>query len=357
MRSHRLLGLASSAMAVALAMSACGGSDSDEGAADRPDYEPDVSAEWQETVDAANEEGKVTWYTVAPQTSIDALTEAFETEFPDIDVEARKMGSAEMDSALEAERTTGAEGADVVTSVSFGTVYDRQADDWYVDLEGPSIESGWTGTEFIDDSGQVIAAPLGLLVMAWNTQLYADGLESVDDLFASELGDGAIGVVAPEPSIHADWWAFMEESHGADFTQKLADQEPQVYPSAFALQEALAAGEVAVGTFVSATDIEGLQAKGAPVDYMIPETTWSAQNLFFIPESATHSNAAQVFMDFFASPTGQLAAAKDGYSPVEEVSADTLGGETQIQLGDVDRMLDTEWYEEYLADWKAMYGV
>jgi iron(III) transport system substrate-binding protein len=356
MRSPRLLGLASSALALALVASACGDGSSDE-AEDRPDYAPEASAEWEATVDAANEEGKVTWYTVAPQSSVDSLVEAFETEFPDIDVEARSMATAEMDAALEAERQTSAEGADVVTSVSFGTVYDRQADGWYADLQGPSIESGWAGTEFIDEDSQVIAAPLGLLVMGWNSQLFADGLESVEDIFHADLGNGAIGVVAPEPSIHADWWAFMEETYGSDFTQKLADQDPQVYPSAFALQEALAAGEVAVGTFVSATDMEGLKDKGAPVDYLIPETTWSAQNLFFIPESATHTNAAQVFMDFFASPTGQLAAAKDGYSPVEEVTADTLGGETQIQLGNVDRMLDTAWYENYLADWKSMYGM
>ncbi|MCR1785054.1 extracellular solute-binding protein [Nocardioides carbamazepini] len=354
MRSPRLLGLASSALTVALVLSACGDDGSDE-AADRPDYRPEISSEWQATLDQADDEGKVTWYTVAPQASVDALVEAFETEFPDIEVEARKMGSAEMDAALEAERSTGAEGADVVTSVNFGTVYQRQADGWYVDLEGPSIASGWAGTEFLDDD-QIVSAPLGLLVLGWNTQLFPDGLESYEDLTNPDLGDGAIGAVRPEPAIHADWWAFMEENYDPDFASKLADQKPALYPSAFALQEALAAGEVAVGTFVSATDMEDLKAKGAPVDYVVPEKAWSAQNLFFIPESATHSAAAQVFMDFFASPTGQLAAAKSGYSPVAEVSGETLGGGSEVVMTDVDRVLDADWYAGYLADWKSLFG-
>lgn len=354
MRSHRLLAVASSTMALALTMSACG-DDSTEENADRPAYAPEMSAGWEATVETAKEEGKVTWYTVAPQAAVDALVKAFEVEFPEIEVEARKMGSAEMDAALEAERTTGADGADVVTSVNFGTVYDRQADGWYVDLEGPSVASGWAGTEFVDDD-QVLSAPLGLLVLGWNSQLLPDGLQSYEDIYNPDLGDGAIGVVRPEPSIHADWWAFMEENYDPDFAQKVADQDPAIYPSAFALQEALAAGEVAVGTFVSATDMEDLKAKGAPVDYVVPETAWSAQNLFFIPESATHPAAAQVFMDYFASPTGQLSTAKSGYSPVKEIAGETLGGESKIVMTDVERVLDTDWYATYLADWKAKFG-
>lgn len=355
MKSRRLLGLAGVTLSVALITAACGGDSSsdDEGAA--PGYSPESSAEWDATVEAAKEEGKVTWYTVAPQSAVDALVEAFQEEFPEIEVEARKMGVAEMDAALEAERTTGTAGADVVTSVSFGTVYARQKEGWYLDLEGPSVESGWAGTEFIDEN-QILSAPLGLLVLGWNTQLFPEGLESYDDLTNPDLKGGAIGVVRPEPALHADWWAFMEETYDENFIDEMVSQEPTIYPSAFAMQEALAAGEIAVGSFVSATDMEGLKDKGAPVEYVVPETAWSAQNLFFIPESATNVNAAQVFMDFFASPAGQIAAAKDGYSPVEEVSADTLGGESEIVLSNLDRALDPDWFATYLAEWKTAFG-
>lgn len=354
MKSQRLLGIAAATLSLALVASACGGDSSGDDET-LPDYAPEVSAEWEATVEAAKEEGKVTWYTVAPQAAVDALIEAFNEEFPEIEVEARKMGTAEMDAALEAERTTGAEGADVVTSVNFGTVFSRQEEGWYVDLEGPSVASGWADTEYLD-ANQVISAPLGLIVIGWNTQLFPEGVKTYEDLYNPDLAGGALGVVRPEPAIHADFWAFVEETYDENFAKEIAAQDPALYPSAFALQEALAAGEVAIGSFVSATDMEDLKAKGAPVDYVVPETAWSAQNLFFIPESATHSNAAQVFMDFFASPSGQVAAAKNGYSPVEEVSDETLGGDSEIVLTNVDRVLDTTWFAEYLAEWKATFG-
>ncbi|MCR1785048.1 extracellular solute-binding protein [Nocardioides carbamazepini] len=355
MRTRTLPGLVAAALALTATLTACGGEDAEDGPDSGPAYAPEQSAAWKETVAAAEEEGKVVWYTVAPQASIDGLLAAFEKEFPDIEVEARKMGPAEMDAALEAERTSQTAGADVVTSVSYATAYDRQADGWYVDLEGPSVESGWSGTEYISD-GQILSAPLGLVVVGWNTQLFPEGIDSYEDLYNPDLGDGAIGVVRPDFPVFADWWSFVEEHHDPDFVTEIAAQDPALFPNAVTTQEALVAGEIAIGTFTTATDMETLKEQGAPVDYWVPDAAWTAQNLFFIPESAEHSNAAQVFVDFFASPTGQLAAARNGYSPVPEVTAQTRGGSSEIVLTDVERMRDPGWYPGWLPAWKKAFG-
>lgn len=349
------LGLAAATLLLALAAAACGGSDSTSSNDELPDYSPESSAAWDATVAAAGDEGKVVWYTVAPQASIDGLVEAFSAEFPDIEVEARKMGPAEMDAALEAERSSGTAGADVVTSVSYATAYTRQQDGWYVDLEGPSVASGWAGTEYISEN-QILSAPLGLVVIGWNTQLFPEGIETYEDLYNPDLGDGAIGALRPDLPVFADYWAFIEENYDEDFTSKIAEQDPALFANAVATQEALVAGEVAVGMFTTATDMETLKAQGAPVDYVVTDTAWTAQNLFFIPESATNSNAAQVFVDFFASPAGQVASAKFGFSPVEEVSDDTLGGDSTIRLTNVERMLDPSWYPGWIPAWKEAFG-
>jgi iron(III) transport system substrate-binding protein len=337
-----------------LMISGCG----DEAPADDqalPDYIPEAGGGWDDVIAAAQDEGSVVWYTVAPQASVDALVAAFESEFPEIEVDARRMGSAEMDSALAVERSTGAEGADIVTSVNYPVVYERQADDWYVDLKGPHVATDWAGTEYLDD-GQILSSPLGIIVLGWNTQLFPDGLEDYEDLKNADLGEGAIGLVRPDAPITADWWAFVEVEVDPDFAPAMAAQDPALYPSAAAIEEALTAGEIAVGSFVSATDMEELRADGAPVEYVVPDKSWTAQNLFFIPTSATNSNAAQVFMDFFASPTGQLAAARYGYSPVEEVRDETLGGESEIVLTNLERVTDTAWFESYLTEWKTTFG-
>jgi iron(III) transport system substrate-binding protein len=350
-RSRSRLCAVGALLAVSLFAAGCGGG-APAGSPAPPSDDPD----WQAVVDAANEEGHVTWYSVAPQAARDALQEAFETAYPDISVEIRTISTAEMNSALEAERTSGAEGADIVTSVGYDWIFDKAGQGWLTDLTGPAFDAPeWTDSGYLIDR-RIVAAPLGLLVLGWNTSLYDGQIASYEDLLDPRLGNGAIGVVRPEPALHADHWAFVAEHFDPAYLERLAAQKPAVYPSAFALQEALAAGEVAVGSFVSATDMIGLQEQGAPVEYAVPDPVWAAQNMFFVVGSAKHPNAAQVFMNFFASPEGQLAAAKSGYSPLADVAPQTLGGQSEVVLTNLDRALDPQWATEYAARWRTLYG-
>jgi iron(III) transport system substrate-binding protein len=349
-RSTRRLRAAGVVLALSLVAAGCGG-EGGSTAAPSPAGDP----QWQAVVDAANKEGKVTWYSVAPQAAREALKEAFEDRYPDITLEIRTISTAEMNSALEAERTSGAEGADVVTSVGYDWIYRKAADGWFADFTGPSFDAPeWTDSGYLID-GRLVAAPLGLIVLGWNTSLFRGQLRTYDDLLDPKLGNGAIGVVRPEPALHADHWAFVGEKFNPKYLEALAAQKPKVYPSAFALQEALAAGEVAVGSFVSATDMVSLKDKGAPVEFAVPNPVWAAQNMFFIVKSGKHPNAAQVFMNFFASAEGQLAAAKSGYSPLRSVAKETLGGQSQVVLTDLKRALDPQWGKDYAARWRALY--
>ncbi|MFC5751023.1 ABC transporter substrate-binding protein [Actinomadura rugatobispora] len=337
-------------LAASLLAAGCGGGDGGSGPA------PTGDAQWQAVVKAANKEGHVTWYTMAPQSAQEALKKAFEKKYPDISVKVRSMGIAELNSALEAEKKTGAEGADVATSVAYSWVYEKEKAGWFADLTGGSLKAPeWTSSGYLVNN-KIVVAPLGLIVLGWNATLLPGGVKTYTDLLNPKLGNGAIGVVQPEPAIHADNWAFIEKNFDQNWLQKLAAQKPTVFPSAFALQEALAAGEVAVGSFVSATDMVGLQDKGAPVKFAVTNPAWAAQNLFFALKSAKHPNAAQVFMDFFASPEGQLAAARNGYSPLKDVAPKTLGGKSRVVLTDVKQVLDPKWGPEYLARWKQTFG-
>ncbi|MCR2793465.1 extracellular solute-binding protein [Microbacterium sp. zg.Y625] len=340
--------VASSLLALSLVATGCASADDE---AEQPAPAVSGDSEWQSVVDAAKEEGQVTWYSVAPAEVREGLKAAFEAKYPEITLEILTMGTADMNAALEAEHDTGAEGADVVTSVDYGWILDKSEQDWISDLEGPAAELDEWGDYIIN--GQVANAGLGLMVLGWNTSLYSGTVESYDDLLVSDLGDGALGTARPEPAIHADHWAFVEASHNSDYVAELAEQEPALYPSAFALQEALAAGEVAVGAFVSAADMVGLKSKGAPVEFAVPDPAMAIGNMFFIPASGKNQNAAQVFMDFFLSEEGQAIAAKNAFSPLSSV--ETLAGDSEVVLTDVDRVLDQDWYTAYLADWKAIY--
>jgi iron(III) transport system substrate-binding protein len=310
---------------------------------------------WQSVLGAAKKEGKVTWYTVAPQQVQKDLEGAFEKAYPDIDLEVRSAHPNELDSAIETEQKTGTEGADVVTSVSYTWVEDKSRQGWFADLLGPSTKaSEWSGEFMIDR--RILVAPLGLIVLGWNKQLLPGGVKTYQDLLNPDLAKGAIGVPSSEVAINADFWAFLEDNYGADFVASLAKQKPAKYTGAFSTQEALAAGEIAVGMFVSATDMSGLKQKGAPVDFAVPNPAWAAQNLFFALKHAYHPNASQVFMDFLASPEGQMAVARNAYSPLKAVAPKTVGAGTKVVLTNVDRMTDKKWVADYNAKWKSMFG-
>ncbi|HWL79148.1 ABC transporter substrate-binding protein [Microbacterium sp.] len=316
----------------------------------------EVDTEWQAVIDAAKEEGTVVWYSIAPQAVRDAVKAGFEAKYPEITVEISTVTSAEMNAALEAEHDTGVDGADVVTSVAYSWIAEKQADGWFVDLDDvPSLQAPeWTASGYFD--GTTVSSPLGLLVIGWNTDLYQGELATYDDLLDPSLAGGAIGTVRPEPAIHADHWAYVQEYFDEDWLEDFSAQKPSIYPSAFANQEALAAGEIAVSDFVSATDIMALQEQGAPVEFVVPDPVWAAQNVFFVPESSKRQNAAKLFMDYFASDEGQRAAAEFGYSPLKSVAPDTLGGQSEVVLTNIDHMLDPQWSIDYLAEWTTYFG-
>lgn len=347
----------SAAVAGALAVTLVGCSSADDAPPTPASPQAPVSAEWQAVIDAANDEGRVTWYSVSPPAAREALKEAFEAAYPEISVEIRAISGAEMDAALETEHSTGTPGADVVSAVNYAWADERSnAADWFAPLEGPSFEhQDWVDSGYIVNENMVMA-PIGLVVIGWNTQQFPEGITGYDDLLDPRLGDGVLGMIEPYAAVFSDWWNFIEEHHNDDFLAEMAKQDPTFYPSAAVMNEAIASGEIAVGGFATAVDLAQLKEDGAPVDFVVPDPAWTAQNLFYVPQSAGNPNAAQVFMDFFASPAGQAAIAEFGATPLKDVAPETLGANTPIVLTTMEHVLDPAWTSEYEANWRRIFG-
>ncbi|NYE21514.1 ABC transporter substrate-binding protein [Microbacterium immunditiarum] len=352
---RKWMGIAGIVAAVAL-IAGCSSGGGGGGETSAPSDGP-VDAEWEAIVEAAKEEGKVVWYTVAPETAREGLKEAFEAKYPEISVDVRVIGTADMTAALEAEHSTGAEGADVVTSVNFAWLEEKLNEDgWFTELEGPVFEDPeWTDSGWVRED-KLILSPLGLLVVGWNTQLFNGEITSYEDLLDPAYGNGAIGVVDPAIiAIHADWYQFLEDNTSDGFLEELAKQEPTIYASALAMQEGLLAGEIAIGTFVSAADMSVRKEEGAPIEFTVPDPVWGVPNVFLAVESAKNPNAAQVFLDFFASEEGQRATAHGGATPLSAVQPDTIGASSNVELVNPERVLDLEWWEEYTAKWNELF--
>jgi len=73
------------------------------------------------------------------------------------------------------------------------------------------------------------------------------------------------------------------------------------------MTQAVASGEIGVSLISTAAIVKELQGTGAPIEYTIPDESWSSVYLASVLETAANTNAARLFVDFLMSEEGQAA--------------------------------------------------
>lgn len=334
-------------------VAACG---SDDGAEDTTDTtvgdstttvpEEDVSPEWQAVIDAAKAEGQVSWYHVNFPAEVEPVAKAFEEKYG-IKVELNRV-LAEAKATLESEMNTGAKGADIVT------VADRSIAPLLRDAGGlvsltdlPEFEQ-WKGTDSLVSDDTFIANYV-LKGLAWNTDLVPDPPATYEDLLDPEYAEGKIGVPVAKPGGSAAFWLFLEKHYGEDFVEALAAQKPRFYETGAPLDQALAAGEVAVGIYSGPTILEEKKA-GAPIDYLQVKPSIGFPIDSFMVKWAQNPNAAKLLINFLLSEEGQGTLAS--------VSAPGLASaQGYVTTADIDAMEDKTYedFEAYVSKWNQLF--
>ena len=312
--------------------------------------------DWDQVVAAAEEEGQVVLYSVMVPDVNERLEAAFSEAYPEIDMELIRVQGNEIDARLDAEEETGTEGADVVANVNYPWALTASEEGRLTDFVGPNATGpDWAGTEYlINDNVQLSTfANIGL---GWNTDALPDGgPTSFEDLLDPEYAGGKIGLTDPVAPVVADFYATLEDNYGPDFVEQLAAQDPVFFPSAVPLEQALVAGEISVGGYVTNQGIVVAQAEGAPVEFASPENAWLPPILSYIPSWSARPDAAQVVIDFMASPEGQAVLGEGSFSPVPGVEG-TFGSIEDASVADVQRSVEPGWYEEYYAAFNDTFG-
>jgi iron(III) transport system substrate-binding protein len=349
-----LIGVAAVA-APLLLLTACGDdgpSEASTPSTDQTDTTTGGSDEWAAIVEAAEEEGRVTLYTTHLEPQQVALREVFEAAYPDIELEiSRIVTPAEMASALDSERTSGAAGGDVAIMTDTATPARYAEEEQLLAPSGPNREAWADLDAFVD--GKYFVANYTVNGIAWNTDQVDEPLASYEDLLRPELAGGLIAIVdAATAPVLTDYWAFVEDNAPDGFLEDLAAQEPVVYPSVAPIAQALIAGEVAVAMY-STPDILAEQANGAPVDFAVTDPTWGPPFVTFAPAWSKHPNAALVLMDVLMSEEGQAAIASNG-SPARP---GVEGFTTVDRVTPVNPDRATPQHSEsYLPRWNELFG-
>ncbi len=304
MKYGRQFGVVASAVVVATVLAACGGASSPSGP---------VDGSWDEVVAAAEQEGKVTIYSTQAAPRLAELERQFEKAYPEIDLEVVRGVDADLLSKIDAESRSGKGIGDVAVITDVSWMQANADTDVAVPLVGPALDAPdyHRDTSIVDDRFFLEGAVL--LGFGWNTNALPGGLKSPQELLNPEL-KGKVGIVSPSTSpTYLDFYAHVEKYYGDDFVEKLAAQNPRIYPSNQPLGQALASGEVSAAMMVDPM----MQAKsaGAPVEWTAGEHVWGAKWYGLALGTAPHPNAAQVLADFMVTPAGQ-AATSPGYASV-----------------------------------------
>lgn len=318
----------------------------------------ELAGSWDEIVAAANDEGAVTLYSNHAPVNLEALKAAFEEEYPGIALTYVRGTDSDLIPKVEVENQTGNGVADVHMTTDAGWIH-RSLDggEYSVEVVGPALEAPEyrSADGVLDDRFFVTSATsIGL---AWNTANVPDGLAAPEDLLDPRF-DGKVGVVNPAgfPAV-VNIYQRMDVDYGAGFVERLATVNPRIYGSAPAITQALASGEIWAAPGAS-MDVLAERDKGAPVDFVLPETPIGIPFYSHVLAAAPNPNAAQLLADFMITPAGQEALSKNYIAALPDVPGTGVEGADVVaqDIGLADpASLEPSAVTEYVARWEQLF--
>lgn len=289
--------------------------------------------------------GDISFYTSQPDEDANALVEAFNEEYPDINVSLYRSGTEEVVSKVQAEDQAGSVEADVLLladSVTFESLKEQELLQTY---ESP--EAGNIPEEFADPDHMYYGTKAMATVLAVNTNEVEDMPDSWTDLAAD---DAAAQTVMPSP-LYSGAAAYnagvmsREESLGWDYFEDLAANDVTIVQGNGGAMQSVASGEKSyamVVDFIAAN----AKAEGSPVELVYPEEGVPViTEPVGITEASDNVEASQTFVDFILSEEGQTLAADMGYTPLRDEVEVPEGLKTmddlQIMSEDVSTLLES----------------
>jgi iron(III) transport system substrate-binding protein len=268
-----------------------------------------TATEWAQLVTRAKREGTVTLYTTQIPALLAELATAFERKYG-IKVTVNRQVDQVLLTQINAGFDSGNVQADVWIANSRPYVLGALKNGWVADARGPHFfDTGFDRKQFAKP-GKAWIVGAAILGYGWNTQHHSRGLGSFRDLADASLA-GRLGVLRPASPAAVDYWYWIRENLGAGFIERLAALKPRIYVSAIPMQQALASGEIAAGSFITTT-VRDLISQGAPIQFKLPAKAWNSPWFAMILKQAPHPAAAQLLADYLASAEGQAVINRNG---------------------------------------------
>ncbi|MBM3574005.1 MAG: extracellular solute-binding protein [Alphaproteobacteria bacterium] len=276
------------------------------------------AAQAQANYDAAKREGKLTLYTDLPGETAEKVTTLFKNKYAGIAVEFFRGDTTQVFQRFQTETGAGRHTVDVLTSTVRRTRH-MIARNMVAPYKSATLAN--YPADIIPSHNLWSVYAITLTGFAWNTRQVAQGQEpkSWDDLLDPKWR-GKIGMQDPiQGGGVASWVATMYAGWGeakwTNYMTKLAAQEPR-YGRYLQIQDLLGGGEIAVHCAAYPDYIQStLKAKGAPVEWGVPDPTVRTALSTSVSANAPNPNAAKLFVDHMLSTDVQKLLGDVGSLP------------------------------------------
>ena len=325
--------------------------------AESPDHE--WRAEWRNTIDAAQKEGKVVVSVPASAELRQALEEGFKRQYPGIVQELfPARGGSNINRILEEDKGgihyfdvhIGGTGS-IITGLLPAGLLEPLAP-WMILPEVKKPKNWWGGHIWADKSGQYIYLFLAYLTetLWYNTsKLRPEEVRSYDDLLKPKL-KGKIEILDPRTAGSGQsTWSFLWKTKGEEFLRKLVHQDLIVGRNQRQLAESLANGTTSLSIGLSYYSFSPFLKAGLPVKPLpAPEEgiyASSGSGTVVALKNAPHPNAAKVFVNWLLSREGQEIFSRAMGQPTRRLDIDTTWTKQAGQIAAKDVLTPKRFFE------------
>ena len=259
-----------------------------------------------ELIAAAKAEGKLVLYTANFAEVEQDVIKEFNKRFPEIKVEMVRAPGGQLITRVKTEAAAGKLIADVVDHS------DRALMQPLVDLfqdYAPPNAADYDPAALISPKLWPRITPIWSI--AYNTELVKTPPKSWWDLTKAENDKKTSQVFAQSGGTTWTRVMFERQVLGEDYWAKQAATHPVLYPSGAGMSDAMVRGEVAMGPLIY-NAVYPKQKEGAPIAAVFPSEGVPANPYASgIPKTATHVNAAKLYLNWSLSKEGQTFMIKE----------------------------------------------
>jgi len=260
-----------------------------------------------ELIEAARQEGKISYYSALELTTAERLGKAFEAKYPGISVRVERSGAERIYQRIAQEQASGINAVDVANSTDPAHYLDWKSKDWLAAYLPDDVARHFPADQ-IDPDGTYATSCAWIEAIGYNTNLVKpeDAPKSYADLLDPKW-QGKIVKAHPGYSGAIMTATFvLSRELGWQFFEKLAQQKILQVQSAADPPKKLLLGERAVMADGNDYNLLLLKQQGKPVEAVYAS---EGSPLIIVPsgvfKNAPNPNAARLFQSFFFSIEGQ----------------------------------------------------